>query len=342
MGSDASTLPVPGALAPGAPTYRRAHPRRNWERASARGLGVIGGVALVLLVALSLALVVAAAERASFLSPPSHVSFPGWLAGPFKGLFPPLTKNHDKLKWAFSLGVAAMYLCYLLVLLCAPRLRARWVIAAVALLHVIFFISPPLSLTDVFNYLNYGRMGYVHHLNPYTTIPALEPHTDPAFAFSNWHHLLSPYGPLFTLYTYLLAPLGIATGFWMLKLSLAAASLGTLWLVWRSVPGPRTGAVWAAAGRGATARAGRGGQGWCPVATDPRGLPTCPRPGAMARPWVRRGPGKARLAPATGRPPRRSAARCRDLRGRRDRPGPRRGPAASTGDRAGWLGGGTT
>ena len=32
----------------------------------------------------------------------------------------------------------------------------------------------------MFNYVNYGRMEVVHNLNPYTTIPVLEPHNDPA------------------------------------------------------------------------------------------------------------------------------------------------------------------
>ena len=54
----------------------------------------------------------------------------------------------------------------------------------------------------MFNYINYGRMGMQHHLNPYTTIPVLEPHGDPSYALSNWHQLLSPYGPAFTLLTY--------------------------------------------------------------------------------------------------------------------------------------------
>ena len=67
-----------------------------------------------------------------------------------------------------------------------------------------------MALTDVFNYINYGRMEVVHHLNPYTTIPILEPHSDPSFALSNWHQLLSPYGPLFTLLTFAVVPLGVA------------------------------------------------------------------------------------------------------------------------------------
>ena len=46
--------------------------------------------------------------------------------------------------------------------------------------HVILLLSPPLSLTDVFNYINYGRMGMLHHLNPYTTIPRSSPTATPA------------------------------------------------------------------------------------------------------------------------------------------------------------------
>jgi hypothetical protein len=76
-------------------------------------------------------------------------------------------------------------------------------------------------------------MGVLHHLNPYTVAPALEPHSDPAFALSNWHNLLSPYGPLFTLLTYALVPLGVAVSFWTLKLLIGAASLATLALVWK-------------------------------------------------------------------------------------------------------------
>ena len=99
-------------------------------------------------------------------------------------------------------------------------------IAAIVAVHAIFFLAPPLALTDIFNYVNYGRMEVVHHLNPYTTIPILEPHNDPSYALSNWHQLLSPYGPLFTLLTFAVVPLGVAASFWALKGVLALASLG--------------------------------------------------------------------------------------------------------------------
>src|SRR5579871_4097597 len=99
-----------------------------------------------------------------------------------------------------------MYIAYLAGLKYIPLLRARWAIATVVAVHAILLLAPPLALTDIFNYINYGRMGVVDHLNPYTTIPVLEPHSDPSFDLSNWHNLLSPYGPLFTLITYALVP----------------------------------------------------------------------------------------------------------------------------------------
>lgn len=40
-----------------------------------------------------------------------------------------------------------------------------------------------------------------------------------------WHHETSPYGPLFTLGSYALAPLGAATGLWALKALAGAAAL---------------------------------------------------------------------------------------------------------------------
>jgi alpha-1,6-mannosyltransferase len=62
----------------------------------------------------------------------------------------------------------------------------------------------------------------------------VEPHDDPSFVLSNWHQLLSPYGPLFTLLTFVLVPLGVAASFWTIKALLALASLAMLTLVWRS------------------------------------------------------------------------------------------------------------
>ena len=193
-----------------------------------------GAVSLVAIVLLSLLIVVMAADRPSLLSPTTHYAFyPRWMAGPLGGLWPSLTGNPTTLRWIFSGSLALMYAGYVLVLRSANRMPARWLVGSILALHAIFLIAPPLALTDVFNYINYGRMGVIHHLNPYTTIPISEPHSDPAFILSNWHQLLSPYGPLFTLVTFAVVPLGVAGSFWALKLILALASLATILLVWK-------------------------------------------------------------------------------------------------------------
>jgi hypothetical protein len=201
-------------------------PPRTW-------IVTAGAVSLVGLLVSGVLLVSASAARPSMLSPPTHSRIlPGWLAGPLHGLWS-LPLSNSGLGVAFTLAIGLMYVLYVVSFVCASRLRTGWVIAAIVAIHAIFFVSPPLPLTDVFNYLNYGRMEIVHGLNPYATIPALEPHGDPAFALSNWHHLLSPYGPLFTFFSFVLVPFGVATSFWVFKASLMLVSLASLWLVWR-------------------------------------------------------------------------------------------------------------
>ena len=82
---------------------------------------------------------------------------------------------------------------------CARRGCPRAIVwSAVVATHVTLLLGPPLSLTDVFNYLHYGRMPATYGVNPYAALP-LTVRQDPAYHFSNWHHLPSPYGPLFTL-----------------------------------------------------------------------------------------------------------------------------------------------
>jgi hypothetical protein len=235
MSGDASTLPLQDA-----PVGRR--PGRKWRLLRGRAGALarpgerawIGAACLLVIVACSLFVVLIAANRPSILSATTHANFfPHWMAGPLGGLLPGLTRNSTTLKYLFSGAIVLMYACYLLALRYVPRMRARWAIATVLAVHAIFLLSPPLALTDIFNYVNYGRMEVVHNLNPYTTIPILEPHNDPSYDLSNWHQLLSPYGPLFTLLTFVVVPLGVAVSFWVLKGLLAVAGLATLFLVWK-------------------------------------------------------------------------------------------------------------
>src|SRR5436190_473868 len=80
-----------------------------------------------------------------------------------------------------------------------PHLSWRLILGCVIALHVILLLSAPLQLNDVFNYLGYARLGAVHHVNPYAHGIGTALH-DPAYRFSSWHHLRSPYGPLFTAF----------------------------------------------------------------------------------------------------------------------------------------------
>ncbi len=191
-------------------------------------------VALGVMIVVSLWIASVAAAHPSFLSPTAHVGYyPLWLSGPLGPLMSWHNFGTHALEGIFTWGVAAMYLAYITVLICSPRLHPRWPLMAMIALQLIWFLSPPMPLTDIFNYLNYGRMEVVHHLNPYTTIPELEPHTDPTFALSNWHGLESPYGPLFTLITFAVVPLGTAGSYWMMKTLLLAASLASVYMLWR-------------------------------------------------------------------------------------------------------------
>jgi hypothetical protein len=232
MSSGATTVPVPETSLPEA----RGGP---WWGGSGALIAVrrrarLGSVAMTAIVALSLLVVVMAADRPSWLASTTHPGFfPHWLAGPLGGLWPGMSTSGTTLKYWFTAAVVLMYLSYLVLLRCVGELPVRWVLASIVLVHVIFVLSPPLTLTDIFNYINYGRMEVVHNLNPYTTIPIVEPHSDPSYLLSNWHELRSPYGPLFTMLTFLVVPLGVAGSFWALKVVVVGASLGTVLLVWK-------------------------------------------------------------------------------------------------------------
>jgi hypothetical protein len=198
-------------------------------------LSSIASASLFVLVASGAALVLLTASHSSFMTPTTGPRyFPAWMAGPLAGLWPTHQLSDHATHVVVTVILVAMYLAYGATLALSGRLGARRVIGAILALHVVFLLAPPLQYTDVFNYINYGRMGIVHHLNPYSTVPILEPQSDPAFSLSNWHWLVSPYGPLFTLLTYALVPLGVAGGFWALKAIICLSSLAVLALVWRS------------------------------------------------------------------------------------------------------------
>ena len=194
------------------------------------------GVALIALytfVGLAFGLVLVVASRSTQLSPILEKGgSPRWLTWPFHEIAPEVRVHLWKVAGLFTSVVAGMGGCYLVVLRLARSLPTRPTLAAIGLLHLIFLLSPPFLLTDIFNYINYARLGVVHGLDPYTHFAAQRP-LDPTYHLATWHHLPTPYGPLYTLFTYALVPLGVHAGYWALKAFAMLTSLSCLWLVWR-------------------------------------------------------------------------------------------------------------
>jgi hypothetical protein len=239
--TEPETLAPPRSLTRPTSIPERLPRARRWRDPEAVSSSIAvawSTAALIVMVGFSLLLVSLAASSPSkgVLVPSAYQHddiFPRWIAGPTGFLTSWLSLSSHMERVLFTVAIGVMLGAYLIVIYSARWLRPAPVLATIVLLNVIFLLAPPLNLTDVFNYLNYGRMQYVYHLNPYTTIPALEPHTDPTFLLSNWHGLLSPYGPLFTLFTVGLAALGVATSFWAMKATLMLASLGIVFLVYK-------------------------------------------------------------------------------------------------------------
>ena len=231
-----TTVAEPAVAPPGLPEVRSPDagpagdpdgPRRWFERRGA----VLS--ALAVLVAGALAIVLVAAAHRSSLVPPAKGGFGTWMVGPFHGVASGLTRDHDTLAVLFSGLIVVMGACYALLVAAGRHVPLRWVVGAIVATHVVFVLGPPLLLTDVFNYLDYARMGVLHGLNPFTAVPG-DAGSDPTYHYATWHHLSSPYGPLFSLFTYALVPLDFKPSYWTLKLVLMASSLGSLYLLWRT------------------------------------------------------------------------------------------------------------
>jgi alpha-1,6-mannosyltransferase len=161
------------------------------------------------------------------------------------GHSPLIPKSPAIAGWLSGLGERLGYRTFLIALLAAAAayggllavartLSTRAAIVLVAVLHALVFIGPILISTDVFSYIAYARMGVEHGLNPYTHGP-IAIARDPVYYYVglDWKHVATAYGPLYTLLSYPLAPLGLRGALWAMKLEAVLASAGTLALTWR-------------------------------------------------------------------------------------------------------------
>jgi alpha-1,6-mannosyltransferase len=201
-----------------------------------RALAPLGGRrALVVLIVGVLAVVTFATAGTSVLVPASSLSYPTWESGPLHalhGAFGSLLGSPHGLNIGLSVVLVVMLVAYGAVLASVRSLSTGVIVIAIIALHAILLLSPPQQLTDLFNYLGYARLGGLHHLNPYTHVIASEIH-DPVYRFSTWHHLRSPYGPLFTAASYPLAWLPLPVAYWILKVVTVLMSLTFIALVGR-------------------------------------------------------------------------------------------------------------
>jgi alpha-1,6-mannosyltransferase len=167
-----------------------------------------------------------AGEPSSFV-PARKGGYPGWLHEPLSTLDLGLSSH-----WIVY-ALLGMWLFYALVIAFSGDISVRAGLTAIATLHLVFLLGPPLLSMDVFSYIEYGRLGALHGLNPYLYSPSAVPQ-DAAFPFIGWHSATSVYGPLFTLGTYATAPLGVGGALWAMKVLTVSASLGCVALVWKA------------------------------------------------------------------------------------------------------------
>jgi alpha-1,6-mannosyltransferase len=174
------------------------------------------------------ALVAIGAAHTASLLPESIRPAPPWLQGAFAPI------HLDLHVGGTTAVLALMFASYALVVQRADQTDARTLISAIVVLHLFVLLAPPLVSTDLFSYQAYARMGAHYGVNPYLNGPdAIR--LDRVFPYvgAKWSSIPSAYGPVFTLGSYLLAPLTVAASVVAYKSIAAAASLGLVALVWR-------------------------------------------------------------------------------------------------------------
>jgi hypothetical protein len=119
----------------------------------------------------------------------------------------------------------------------SPRVGARPVAIAIALLLAVAVITGPRSSNDLWSYVMYGRIVSQHDANPYDKVPA-DFRNDPFFARVSpvWEHRASLFGPVWVAYesgsTVVAGDSALANRL-AFQFAAAAAAAAALVLVWR-------------------------------------------------------------------------------------------------------------
>ncbi len=133
-------------------------------------------------------------------------------------------------------GLSAAGFAVLAVAAWRGRVSTRAIVWLAVALHALAIVAPVVGSRDVFAYALYGRIVGIHHLNPFTVLPADVPH-DPLLRYVDrqWLHTPPVYGPGFIAIAAVLArafrsPTAVAAAF---KFVAAGASLALLALSMR-------------------------------------------------------------------------------------------------------------
>jgi hypothetical protein len=220
QGDAAVTLPGLGAITDGFTFPMPRVATRPWA----------GRLALGSLLVAAFVLALFSSAQETVLVPHSYLTFPRWEAGPLHHLFGSLFRNQKVLNPGFSALLVLTMIPYGVALAAVRTMSLRMIVAFVITVQLILLMSPPLQLTDLWNYLGYARLGALHGLNPYTHVMLAESH-DPVFRFTSWHNLSSPYGPLFTALSYPLGWMPLPVAYWVMKIVTVLMSLTFVGLV---------------------------------------------------------------------------------------------------------------
>jgi len=126
------------------------------------------------------------------------------------------------------------FVAYAFAVSLSAQLSARVVLGAIAVLTLLVLVAPPLVSTDIFSYQAYARMGGLYGFNPYTHGPYAISFDNALFPYigEKWSYIPSAYGPVFTVFSYLMAPLAVAASVFAYKGIAAVSCLALVALVW--------------------------------------------------------------------------------------------------------------
>ncbi|HZU60877.1 MAG TPA: polyprenol phosphomannose-dependent alpha 1,6 mannosyltransferase MptB [Solirubrobacteraceae bacterium] len=196
---------------------------RDEVRSGRVGLLALSGITLTTL------LVTVAAAGTDRLLPETIQPPPASLAGPFGGA------SFNIRSGGLIAAMVLMFACYVIAVRTAERVSARAMLLCIGAINVLVLLAPPLLSTDIFSYQMYGHMGALYGFNPYLAGPhALQLDPLSQYVGAKWAYTPSVYGPVFTILSYILAPLSIAASALAYKSIAAISSLGTVALVWNA------------------------------------------------------------------------------------------------------------